>query len=206
MEIRWLGNSTFEVKSSTGVLVVDHQGGLPKASALQDENTVFAFSKGDYSARPATNQNVLSGPGEYEIGGLSVRGVATPADDPAISKEVNTVYIIDADGMQVATLGNPGHQPSAQSVQQISKVDVLIINTEAQVLEPDEMSTVIRSLEPKMIVPSGYDSESGKPSTAMSRLLTELGVKEFEPVPRLNVSRSGLPDERTVVVLQERPA
>ena len=206
MEIRWLGNSTFEIRSSAGIVVVDHQGALPKTSELEDENTIFVFSQGDHVSHPAGRHQVLTGPGEYEIGGLSVRGVATPADDPAISRETNTVYVVDADGMQVSSLGNPGFQPSAQSVQQISKVDVLLINTEAQGLELDELSTVIRNLEPKMIVPSGYDSDTGKPSPAMSRLLTELGVKEVEPTPRLSISRSGLPDERTVVVLQQRTA
>jgi L-ascorbate metabolism protein UlaG (beta-lactamase superfamily) len=206
MEIRWLGNSTFEVRSSVGVVVVDHQGKLPKAPQLEDDNTVFVYSKGERSSHPDSDNNVLAGPGEYEIGGLSVRGVATPADDPAISNEINTVYIVDADGLQVAALGNPGYQPSAQSVQQISKVDILIINTESQGLEPDELSAVIRNLEPKMIVPSGYDTEKGKPSAAMQRLLTELGVKEFEPTSRLNVSKSGLPDARAVVVLQQRTA
>ncbi len=204
MEIRWLGNSTFEVQSSVGVVVVDHQGKLPGPSDLEDENTIFIFSQGERSSHPVSDNHVLAGPGEYEIGGISVRGVATPADDPAVSKEINTVYIIDADGLQVATLGNPGYQPSAQSVQQISKVDILIINTDSQGLEPDEMSAVIRNLEPKMIVPSGYDSEAGKPSAAMQRLLTELGVKEFEATPKLTVNKSGLPDERSVVVLQQR--
>ncbi len=205
MEIRWLGNSTFEVRSSVGVVVVDHQGKLPRASQLEDENTVFVYTRGDTASHESNaNIHVLAGPGEYEIGGLSVRGVATPADDPAISHEINTVYVVDADGLQVAALGNPGYQPDAQSVQQISKVDVLIINTESQALEPDEMSAVIRNLEPKMIVPSGYDSDSGKPSAAMQRLLTELGVKEFEPTSRLNITKSGLPDERAVVVLQKR--
>ena len=206
MEIRWLGKSTFEIRSSAGVVVVDHQGALPKISELEDENTIFVFSQGDHTSHPAGRHQVLTGPGEYEMGGLSVRGVATPADDPAISRETNTVYVVDADGMHVAALGNPGFQPSAQSVQQISKVDVLIINTEAQGLEPDELSTVIRSLEPKMIVPSGYDTKAGKPSPAMMRLLTELGVQQVEPTPRLTISKSGLPDERTVVVLQQRTA
>lgn len=204
MDIRWLGNSTFEVKSSAGIVVVDHQGELPAASELEDENTIFIFSQGGSNEHSHGDFHVLTGPGEYEIGGLSVRGVATPADDPAISQEINTVYVVDADGLHIAMLGNPGSQPSAQSVQQISKVDILIINTESQGLEPDEMSAVIRNLEPKIVVPSGYDSEGNKPSPAMSRLLTELGVKEFEPVSRLSIARSGLPDERAVVVLQQR--
>ena len=203
MEIRWLGNSTFEVKSSVGVVIVDHQGDIPPASKLEDENTVFVYSKGERRSHPESDSQVLSGPGEYEIGGLAIRGVATPADDPAISHDINTVYVVDADGLQVATLGNPGYQPSAQSVQQISKVDILIINTESQGLESDEMSSVIRNLEPKMIVPSGYDAATGKPSAAMQRLLTELGVKEFEATSKLTVNKTGLPDERVVVVLQQ---
>jgi L-ascorbate metabolism protein UlaG (beta-lactamase superfamily) len=204
MEIRWLGNSTFEVHSSVGVVVVDHQGPLPKSSLHEDDNTVFVYSQGDSTKHRSDDTHVLTGPGEYEIGGLSIRGIATPAEDPAISHEINTVYVVDADGLQVATLGNPGSQPSAQSVQQISKVDVLLINTESQGLEPDELSSVIRNLEPKMIVPSGYDAETGKPSASMQRLLTELGVKEFEATNRLNVTKSGLPDERAVIVLQKR--
>jgi L-ascorbate metabolism protein UlaG (beta-lactamase superfamily) len=204
MEIRWLGNSTFEVTSSVGAVIIDQQGSLPKPSELDDDNTVFVFSKGEPSDHPVSDNNVLAGPGEYEIGGLAIRGIATPAEDPAVSKDINTVYVVDADGLQVASLGHPGYQPSAQSVQQISKVDILILNTESQALEPDEMSAVIRNLEPKMIVPSGYDTEAGKPSASMQRLLTELGVKEFEATSKLSVTKSGLPDERAVIVLQQR--
>ncbi|MBT7832356.1 MAG: hypothetical protein HN667_01815, partial [Chloroflexi bacterium] len=52
MEIRWLGNSTFEVKSSVGVVIVDHQGEIPPASELEDENTVFVYSKGERQSQP----------------------------------------------------------------------------------------------------------------------------------------------------------
>jgi hypothetical protein len=54
-----------------------------------------------------------------------------------------------------------------------------------------------------MIVPSGYDAATGKPSAAMQRLLTELGVKEVEATSKLTVNKTGLPDERVVVVLQQ---
>ncbi len=69
MEIRWLGNSTFEIRSSAGIVVVDHQGALPKTSEIEDENTIFAFSQGDHVSHPAGKHQVLTGPGEYEIGG-----------------------------------------------------------------------------------------------------------------------------------------
>ena len=202
MEIRWLGKSTFEIRSSVGVVLVDHQGEIPNVAKLPDENTVFVYSHNDHVTQAKSDSRVLTGPGEYEIGGISIRGVATPADNPAISTNINTVYVVDADGLQVASLGNPGHQPSAQSFQQISKVDILVLNTESQGLETEELSTLIRNLEPKIVVPSGYDLETGKPSPDMNRFLSELGVKEFEPTSKLTVTNKSLPDERTIVVLQ----
>ena len=202
MEIRWLGKSTFEIRSSVGVVLVDHQGEIPNVAKLPDENTVFVYSHNDHVTQAKSDSHVLTGPGEYEIGGISIRGGATPADNPAISTNINTVYVVDADGLQVASLGTPGHQPSAQSFQKISKVEIVVLNTESQCLETEELSTLIRNLEPKIVVPSGYDLETGKPSPDMNRFLSELGVKEFEPTSKLTVTNKSLPDERTIVVLQ----
>jgi len=204
MEIRWLGSSTFEIKSSVGVVVIDHEGALPSDSELEDENTIFVFSQKDRSEIPLNDHHVLTGPGEYEIGGVSIRGVASPADDPNVSKEINTVYAIVADGLQVVSLGTPGKPLSAQSIQQIARVDVLLVNTSNHGLESEALASVVRSLEPKLVVPTGFDTGSNKPSAEMGQLLTELGVKEYEPVPRLSVTKSSLPDERQVVVVQQR--
>ena len=203
MEIRWLGRSTFEIKSSVGVVVVDHEGALPSDSELEDENTIFVFSQKDRSEIPLNDYHVLTGPGEYEIGGISIRGIASPADDPSVSKEINTVYAIVTDGLHVVSLGTPGKTLSAQSIQQIARVDVLLVNTANHGLESEDLASVVRSLEPKVVVPTGFDTASSKPSAELGQLLTELGVKEYEPVARLNVTKSNLPEERQVVVVQQ---
>ena len=93
MEIRWLGNFTFEVRSSVGVVIVDYEGKLPSPAKVKAANTVFVYSSDGDEDHVSNDFQVLTGPGEYEIGGLSIRGVATPADDPAISRKINTVYI-----------------------------------------------------------------------------------------------------------------
>ena len=91
MEIRSLGRSGFEVKSAVGTVLVD-----PPEEALSgpftDPNTIVAFSK-RANRRTAPNgvSKLIEGPGEFEIGSVSIRGVATPADDPAVSHEINTV-------------------------------------------------------------------------------------------------------------------
>ena len=70
MEIRWLGNFTFEVRSSVGVVIVDYEGKLPSPTKVKDANTVFVYSGEDDEDRVSNDFQVLTGPGEYEIGGL----------------------------------------------------------------------------------------------------------------------------------------
>jgi L-ascorbate metabolism protein UlaG (beta-lactamase superfamily) len=205
MEIRSLGRSGFEVKSGVGTVLVD-----PPADALAgpfpDPNTIVAFSKRAEGNRetPAGVTKVLEGPGEYEIGGVSIRGVATPADDPSVSHEINTVYVIDADGVMVCSAGALGYAPDSVAVQQVGKVNVLLLDPEQSVLSGDELAATVRNFDPELVAPSGFDEAAGKPGRLLAELLSELGVKQVEPQQRMTVSRNSLPEQRTTVVLTPR--
>ncbi len=201
MEIRSLGRSGFEVKSAVGTVLID-----PPDTALSgsfpDPNTIVAFSKrGGRRDVPSGVAKLIEGPGEYEIGSVSIRGVATPADDPAVSHEINTAYLIDADGVLVCSTGGLGSAPDAASTQQLGKVNVLLLDPEQSPLSADELAATTRNFEPDVVVPSGFDNASSKPGKLLSSLLSELGVKDLEPQPKVTISRSSLPDSRTTVLL-----
>ena len=205
MEIRSLGRSGFEVKSAVGTVLVD-----PPPEALggpfPDPNTILVFSKraGGVREAPAGVAKVLEGPGEYEIGGVSIRGVATPADDPSVSHDINTAYVIDADGVMVCSAGALGSAPDTGAMQQVGKVNVLLLDPEQSPLSGDELAATVRYFDPELVVPSGFDTASGKPGRLQAELLSELGVKQVEPQPRMTVSRTSLPEQRTTVVLTPR--
>ena len=169
MEIRSLGRSGFEVKSSVGTVLVD-----PPQDALSgpfpDPNTIIAFSKRE-SRRTLPNgvAKMIEGPGEYEIGSISIRGVATPADDPESSREINTAYLIDADGVFVCSTGGLGSPPDTVAMQQLGKVNVLLLDPEQSPMSADELAATMRNFEPDVVVPSGYDSSAAKPGTASAK-------------------------------------
>lgn len=202
MEIRTLGRSGFEVKSAVGTVLID-----PPAEALSksfsDPNTIIAFSKRSESHRtvPAGVAKLIEGPGEYEIGSVSIRGIATPADDPSVSHEINTAYVIDADGVLVCSTGGLGSTPDATSMQQLGKINVLLLDPEQSPMSADELAATMRNLEPDVIVPSGYDTAAGKPGNLLASLLSELGVKNLEPQARVTLTKASLPDSRTTVLL-----
>lgn len=202
MEIRSLGRSGFEVKSAVGTVLVDPPGEA-LAGPFPDPNTIVAFSKRNEIPRvsPKGVAKMIEGPGEYEIGSLSIRGVATPANDPAVSHDINTAYVIDADTILVCTAGGLGSSPDATSMQQIGNVNVLLMDPEQSPMSADELAAVVRNFEPDVVVPSGYDTAAGKPGSLLAELLAELGTKNLEPQSRISYSKASLPQSRTTVLL-----
>lgn len=201
MEIRSLGRSGFELKSAVGTVLVD-----PPEEALTgsfpDPNTVLAFSKRALRrSAPSGVAKMIEGPGEYEIGSISIRGVATPADDPSVSHEINTAYLIDADGVLVCSIGGLGSAPDTTAMQLLGKVNVLLLDPEQSPMSADELAATMRNFEPDVVVPSGYDSAAEKPGTLLSSLLSELGVKDLDPQSKVTLTRASLPDSRTTVLL-----
>jgi hypothetical protein len=61
---------------------------------------------------------------------------------------------------------------------------------------------VISLLEPNLVVPMHYATPDAKVSLdSLNKFLKEMGLSKPQPQPSLKVTRSGLPDETHVVVL-----
>jgi L-ascorbate metabolism protein UlaG (beta-lactamase superfamily) len=68
-----------------------------------------------------------------------------------------------------------------------------------------EAVEVVSQVEAKIVVPMHYATDvSTIDLDGVERFLREMGLANVEPQPRLNVTRSSLPDEPTVIVLQFR--
>ncbi len=206
MQIRWLGRSTFELRTAVGMVVFDpHPGAISHGYAF-DTNTVVTLSSPrlDRSglARFPQRARILDGPGEYEVSGLGVRGVATPLEDADDPRLVNSVYVVEAESINVCHLGSLRASLSAQALQVIGRVDVLMASVVEDGLSPELAAATVRQIEPTVILPMGYEGENRPP--AVARFLSEMGTAANEPIARLAVTRSNLGDEQRVVILSRQ--
>ena len=205
MDIRSLGSTGFEVKCSAGTILIDPD---PKQipGTFTDSNTVIVFTITTDEKAPKSKgaSQVIIGPGEYEIGGISIKGVATPADDPTISRKINTVYVIHGDGIAVCALGALGSSPDNLATQQIGKINILLIDPDKSLVGADDLAAMVRTLEPDVIAPSGYDVKTNQPGKAMKALLTELGAKSTEAISKYSTTLTALPEQRTTVILSPK--
>ena len=138
------------------------------------------------------------------MSGLGVRGVATPLEDADDPRLVNSVYVVEADGINVCHLGSLRGSLSTQAVQAIGRVDVLMISVVEDGLSPELAAAAVRQIEPTVILPMGYEGENRPPPVA--RFLSEMGTAANEPIARLVVTRSNLGDEQRVVILSHQQA
>ena len=211
MDLTWLGHACFRLRGREGVVVTDPPDPKSGHAIPKTEAHLVTMSHdhpGHASLRSVGGEPVvLTGPGEYEVQEILVTGIPSFHDEKkGAERGRNTVFAIRLDDLVVCHLGDLGHALSATDLEKLGQVDVCLvpIGGADTNLSAAMAADVVHQLEPKVVVPMGYDPEAEKKDSPFERLLHELGVKELTPVPKLSVTRSSLPAELQVVALDSR--
>ena len=102
---------------------------------------------------------VISGPGEYETRGVFIRGL--PSQSSYGKKDrINTIYTLTLDSINICLLGALGTATlPAETKEALDEIDILFLPIGGDgMLLPQEAYKLAVSLEPKLIVPLGYDT------------------------------------------------
>ena len=151
-----------------------------------------------------STSHVITGPGEYEIGGVFITGVQTDGHGKKASDQPrNTLYVFDYDGITVAHLGDLKQVPTQTEVEALGSVNVALVPVGGGGgLNAAKAAEVISLLEPNMVIPMHYATPDAKLKLdSLDKFMKEMGLGSTEKQPSLKVSKSGLPDETHVIVL-----
>ena len=144
---------------------------------------------------------VVSGPGEYEIKGITVKGFASKTKYGG-EERINTVYSINLEGMNLCFLGAIGeNELPKEIVEGIGDVDILFIPIGGDgVLDPVRAERISVEIEPKIIIPMHYGEVGEK--DALKKFLKECGEEGTKAIDKLTIKRKDLDaKEGEVVVL-----
>ncbi len=208
VEITWLGHSCFLIKGRQTTVITDpyspnlgYSLGKPKADIV----TVSHQHEGhSYIQGVDGDLRVVSGPGEYEIGGVLVIGIATFHDDVrGVRRGKNTVYLMEVDEVSVCHLGDLGHTLTVEQVEELGDVDVLLLPVGGvSTINAPTAAEVVRQLEPKVVVPMHYHTEALKRELEpVDRFFKEIGAKQVDSQPKLSFTRTSLPVSTQVFLL-----
>ncbi|MCL4405431.1 MAG: MBL fold metallo-hydrolase [Patescibacteria group bacterium] len=124
---------------------------------------------------------VIVSAGEYEHSGVKVSGFDMEGESD--NKTIKTTYKVEADGVRMCFLAPLTKEPTDAFLEKLGDVDILFVGLGKGLIEPKKAATVIREIEPRIIIPRNDDaakdltSEFGKPEQ-MDRLTVKR--KDFE--------------------------
>jgi len=133
-----------------------------------------------------------------------VIGVATFHDaEKGRKRGRNTVYLMEVDEVSVCHLGDLGHVLTAEQVEEIDNVDVLLLPVGGvSTINAPMAAEVVRRLEPKVVVPMHYKTQAiSRELESVERFLKEIGVKQIDPQPKLSFTKSSLPASTQALLL-----
>jgi L-ascorbate metabolism protein UlaG (beta-lactamase superfamily) len=154
-------------------------------------NAVSGAQRGDVRS--------IVGPGEYEMGGVFITGVAMKP--PSKDAQKSTVYAFNFDGLAVAHLGGLSFVPTQQQIDALETVDVLLVPISGMnELTPAQASEVISMIEPSLVIPMSF----GKGKDSLNKFLKEMGLAGAKQQESLKIVKSQLPEDTQVVLLEAK--
>lgn len=213
MEITYIGHSCFKIKTKSATIVTDPYD--PKALGyrlpkLEADIVTISHDHPDHSNsdQVTVSKMAITTPGEYEANDVSIVGIQTYHDDKNGSERgKNTIFLIEADGLNLLHLGDLGHELSKETLEKLPEIDILMIPVGGvYTIDTKAASKVISSIEPGIVIPMHYQtSDLNLPEKldGLDKFLNEMGEEsKSKGVDKLKInSKSDIPDETDVVVL-----
>jgi L-ascorbate metabolism protein UlaG (beta-lactamase superfamily) len=208
MEITWLGRACFRIRGKEATVVTDpcdkssgYSLGRPTADIVTVSHSHPAHA---YVDGVAGNPRVIEGPGEFEISGASVVGVTTfRGAEKTPESGRNVAYVIELEDMRIGHLGGIGHVPTSDQLEEMSSVDILLVPVGGgESLDAPPAAETVSLIEPKLVIPMTYKTSADKAKLdPLDRFLKEMGAKNPEHHAKVTVTRSSLPEETQLLVL-----
>jgi L-ascorbate metabolism protein UlaG (beta-lactamase superfamily) len=211
MDITWYGHSCFRLSERGLATIVtdpfDDSIGYDSPRLKADIVTVSHAAPGHNYLAAVNEARAITGPGEYEIGGVFITGISTAraADKRRTGPEKrNTLFVFDFGGLTVAHLGDLDHVPSESQIEELGSVSVALVPVGGGGgLNASQAAEVISLIEPAIVVPMHYKTnETHLKLDPLSKFLKEMGLSTVKTEDSLTVKRGSLPDETHVVVLE----
>jgi L-ascorbate metabolism protein UlaG (beta-lactamase superfamily) len=208
MELTWYGLSCFRMaERGQATIVTDPYNGhlgLPTLKLKADVVTVSHNAPGhNYLDAVTGREHALTGPGEYEIGGVFITGIATVQE---AHNTHNVLFLFDYGGLTIAHLGDMEKVPSQTQIEDLEQVNILLLPVGGgNSLNAAQAAELVSMLEPSIVVPMHYKLPGlNLELDGVERFLKEMGATEPVSESSLKITAGNLPEETQIVLLTPR--
>lgn len=206
MDIQFYGANCVVVGTKQARLAVDDNlAELGAKSVVKpDDILLYTMAHGQPAQAPKL---LIDQPGEYEVTGVSVFGIAARSHMDEEGQMSATMYKVVADDVNVLVTGHIYPDLSDDQLEKIGMVDVLVIPVGGNGYTLDGVGALklIKKIEPKLVIPTHYDDDKLQfpvPQQALEDALKALAMEPKETVAKLRIKPAELTDVTQLVVLE----
>ena len=215
MQITWYGQSCFKIVSGQSSIIIDPFNksiGLtpPRGKSdilLVSDNTIV---ESDYSQIDANF--VISGAGEYEVGGVYVNGMsAFNLDENGNVINRSIMYVITIEGMRICHLSNFSDEQVTELLDKIGQVDILMIpvggdyvvnGNKISSLDSEKAIKVTSEIDPRVVIPMNFKiPKLSLDLGSVDGFMKASGSTDISPVEKYTIKKKDLPNDGREVVL-----
>jgi L-ascorbate metabolism protein UlaG (beta-lactamase superfamily) len=211
MDIFWLGHASFRIKGKEATIITDPFDktlGYPVRKLTANIVTIsHGHPRHNHLEAIGNSPRAIGRPGEYEIANVFINGIATFHDAfGGEQRGKNTVFFIEVEDVKICHLGDLGHVPTPAQIEQMSGADILMVPVGGvSTIGAAEAAETISLLAPRLVIPMHFNTEAvDLQLEPIDRFLKEMGLQEALPQPKLSVTKSTLPLDTKVLVLDYR--
>jgi L-ascorbate metabolism protein UlaG (beta-lactamase superfamily) len=207
MELQFHGANCLTITGKQARIVIDDNlVDLGKKSiARAGDIALFTGPHGD-PTQPA--KIVLDQPGEYEVSGVSIYGIAARAHMDEEGQHTATMYKLIADDSKILIVGHVYPELSDAQLEIIGMIDVMIVPVGGNGYSLDAIGALklIKKVEPKLVVPTHYDAPGFTypvPQQTLEQALKSLAMEPREATPKLKLKTLELADITQLAILEQ---
>lgn len=207
MEIQYYGANCIRLTTKKAAIVIDDNLADVGLKSITGQNDI-AFRTNPLVPKHETAKFSADTPGEYEIAGASIKGIAARAHMDEPDKKTAVIYTIAAGDVKVAVIGHIFPELSEEQLEQIGMVDVVVtpVGGNGYTLDGVGALSVIKKIEPKVVIPTHFADKAIKyevPQQELADALKGLAMESTETLAKYK-AKSAEPTDITALVILER--
>lgn len=204
MDIQFYGANCVSVSYKGARIVIDDSlvdlGA--KSVTKADDVALFSGPHGTVNARLT-----FDGPGEYEVGDISVVGIAARAHLDEGGKNA-TMFKLTAGDQSLLVTGHIYPDLSEAQLEAIGIIDLLIVPVggSGYTVDPIGALKLIKQIEPKQVIPTHYADKALNypvPQQELSIALKEMAMEPKETATKLKLKPTEASDTTQLIILEK---
>lgn len=204
-DIEYKGGNCVVISSKKVNLMVDPKLSLIGLKDIKTKDEIELVTEARFRVQNSDARIILDSPGEYEVGDFTIKGVAaTRHIDTEDQEKLSTIYRLECGDVRLAIIGNIAPKLSDAQLEAIGMVDILIlpVGGGGYTLDAASAATVVRQIEPKVVVPvhyAGVGLHYEVPQDSLEIFVRELGAP-LESIAKYKVKSAAiLPSSLTIM-------